>query len=308
MKPQKLMITGASGLLGSRVADLAMRQGYTVYSCFKEHESLFGNRVRLDITSKGMVDKVFENLKPDIVVHAAALTSVEECEANKELALKVNYEGTFNITMAASKVDAFLVYCSTDYVFDGEKGLYREEDEPNPINYYGYTKLRGEEVVKEYEREWMIARTSVIYGNRPATGRVNFALWIIEKLSKGEEIKVLTDQWVSPTLSTSLGEMILEATQRKLSGVYHLAGASRISRFEFAQTLASIFALNKELIKPTTLIEMNWLARRPRDSSLNVSKSTRILANKPIEIKEALGRLKMERDEYTKGKKKVLVH
>jgi dTDP-4-dehydrorhamnose reductase len=296
VKALKILITGASGLSGSKIAELAIKQGHLVYSGFNEHEPAFGNPVKLDITNKGVVDKTLEHLKPGVVIHAAALTDIDKCETNKELAWKINYEGTLNIAKATNKTESFLIYFSTDYIFDGEKGLYREEDPPNPINHYGYTKLKGEEVVKEYggDGEWTICRPSVIYGTRPATGKVNFALWVLEKLRKGDEIKVLTDQYISPTLNTNLANMILEVAERKLCGVYHLAGASRISRFKFAQMLADILGLNKNLIKPATFTEMRWLAKRPKDPSLNVSKATRTLTHKPVKIEKALKKLKTE--------------
>lgn len=294
MKALKMLITGASGLSGSKIAELAIKQGHLIYSGFNEHEPPFGNPVKLNITNKDAVDKTLEHLKPDTVIHAAALTNVDKCETNKELAWKINYEGTLNIAKATNKTGSFLIYFSTDYIFDGKKGLYHEEDPPNPINHYGYTKLKGEEAVKEYGGEWTICRPSVIYGTRPATGKVNFALWVLEKLRKYEEIKVLTDQYVSPTLNTNLATMILEVAERKLCGVYHLAGASRISRFKFAQMLADIFSLNKNLIKPATFTEMCWLAKRPKDSSLNVSKATRTLTHKPMKIEKALKKLKTE--------------
>ena len=294
MKALKILITGASGLSGSKISELAIKQGHLIYSGFNEHEPPFGNPVKLNITNKDAVDKTLEHLKPDAVIHAAALTNVDKCETNKELAWKVNYEGTLNIAKAVNKTGSFLIYFSTDYVFDGEKGLYHEEDPPNPINHYGYTKLKGEEAVKEYGGEWTICRPSVIYGARPATGKVNFALWTLEKLRKGEEIKVLTGQYVSPTLNTNLATMILEVAERKICGVYHLAGVSRISRFKFAQILADIFSLNKNLIKPATFTEMCWLAKRPKASSLNVSKAIRTLTNKPMKIEKALKKLKTE--------------
>ena len=206
----KILITGASGLLGSKLSELATRQGHEVYSAYNQNRPLHGNPIKLDVTSRDNIDQALEYSRPEIIFHVAALTKVDECERNKELAWKTNYEGPLNIMRAAEKTESFLVYCSTDYVFDGEKGLYSEGDKPDPINHYGYTKLKGERAIEEYGGEWTIVRPSVIYGAHQATGKVNFALWILDKLRKGEEVKVLKDQYVSPTLSTSLATMMLE--------------------------------------------------------------------------------------------------
>ncbi|MEM0203281.1 MAG: dTDP-4-dehydrorhamnose reductase [Archaeoglobaceae archaeon] len=286
----ELLITGASGLLGSKIAEIALKKGYKVISGYLTHEPSYGFAVKLDVRNENSLRKILENYKPEVVVHTAALTDVDKCEIEKELAWSVNVEGTKNVARLCKK--AFLIYVSTDYVFEGEKGMYREEDEANPINYYGITKLEGEKIVKELG-DFCIARTSVIYGARKASGKVNFALWVMEKLRRGEEIKVLKDHWNSPTLNTNLAEMILEIAERRLEGVYHLAGATRISRYEFANLIAETFDLKKDLIKPIKMEEMRWIARRPRDSSLNVEKAMK-LRNKPNEIGEALKRLKEE--------------
>ncbi len=191
--------------------------------------------------------KPSKRIKPDVVVHAATLTDVDKCELNKELAWKVNVEGTKNIVEAAKATGSFLIYISTDYVFGGENGRYKETQAPNPINYYGLTKLKAEEIVKT-QKEYFIARPSVIYGSTPAAGKVNFALWLIETLRKGEHVKIVTDQWNTPTLNTNLAEMTLEVIERRLTGIYHLCGATRVSRFEFAEQIADVFNLDKGLI------------------------------------------------------------
>jgi dTDP-4-dehydrorhamnose reductase len=289
----KLLITGASGLYGSKLAQLALAVGYEVYSSDIQSLSVYGNFVKLDISEKEQVEEAFKSIKPDVVVHAATLTDVDKCELNQELAWKVNVEGTKNIVEAAKSVDSFLIYISTDYVFSGEKGGYIETDMPNPINYYGVTKLKAEEIVKA-QQEYFIARPSVIYGATPAAGKVNFALWLIETLRKGERVKIVTDQWNTPTLNTNLAEMTLEAVECRLTGIYHLCGATRVSRYEFAEQIADVFGLNKALIDPVFSAQFSWPAKRPTDSSLDTSKAQGVLKNKPLALPEALERLKSE--------------
>jgi len=285
----RIFITGASGLLGSKVAEIALDRGYEVYSGYNRYKPEHGEPVKLDLTNSDSIAKAIKDVKPDAIIHSAALTDVDKCEVEKELAYKINVEGTKVIAEMARR-GVFMVYVSTDYVFDGNNGMYKEEDETNPINYYGYTKLLGE----RFCRDFCIARPCVIYGSKPASGKVNFALWLINKLEKDEEVKIITDQWIAPTLNTNLAKMILECVERELKGIYHLAGATRVSRFEFAKEIAREFGLDENLIKPAKMSDMNWIAKRPRDSSLDVSKARETLKEKPYDLKKALKVLKGE--------------
>jgi dTDP-4-dehydrorhamnose reductase len=289
----KLLITGASGLFGSKLAQMGLSKNFEVYSSDIQSSSIYGNFVKLDISGKAQVDEAFRTIKPDVVVHAATLTDVDKCELNKELAWKVNVEGTKNIVEAAKAAGSFLIYISTDYVFSGETGRYKETDARNPINYYGVTKLKAEEIVKT-QKEYFIARPSVMYGSTPAAGKVNFALWLIENLQKGERVKIVTDQWNTPTLNTNLAEMTLEVIERKLTGIYHLCGATRVSRLEFAEQIADVFSLDKGLIDKVLSSQFKLPAKRPMDSSLDTLKAQQILQHRPLEMDKALKQLRFE--------------
>lgn len=295
----RILITGGSGLLGSKISEEAIEKGYEVYSGYNTHKTKFGIPVRLDIRNRTILNKIFRDVRPEVVIHTAALTNVDKCEEDEELAWKVNVNGTRNVAELSCKHEAFLIHVSTDYVFPGEKGLYKETDKTDPINQYGITKLEGEKAVKAILDEWCIARPSVIYGSTPAAGKVNFVLWVLEKLKKGEPIRVITDQYVSPTLNTNLAEMILEVAKRRLTGVYHLAGATPANRYNFAWLIAETFKLNKNLVKPARSKEMTWKAKRPRNTSLNVEKALKTLLNKPLKIEEALNKLKEEINKRT---------
>ncbi|MFX0132118.1 MAG: dTDP-4-dehydrorhamnose reductase [Candidatus Hodarchaeota archaeon] len=290
----KALITGGSGLLGSKIAATATRNGYKVYSGYKKHKAIYGAPIKLDICDKQEVIEAFAKIKPQAVIHAAALTNVDRCEEDQKLAWKVNVEGTRNILESSVLHNAFFIYVSTDYVFSGEEGMYKETDRPDPINNYGLTKLEAERMVRDSSLEWCIARPSVIYGSTLATGKVNFALWILNNLKQGKPVKIITDQWVSPTLNTNLAEMILEVMERRLLGLYHLAGATPLNRYEYASLIAETFLCDKTLITPVKSGEMKWLAKRPRNTSLNVEKATKTLRHKPLEIQQALNKLKKE--------------
>jgi len=290
----KLLITGASGLYGSKLAELATARNYEVYSGYSRDQPASGAPVQFDVSDKNQVEDAFEKVNPAVVVHAAALTDVDKCEINKELAWRINVEGTRNVAEAVKTRRAFLIYVSTDYVFSGETGRYKETDGPDPINYYGLTKLKAEEIVKDLIEECCIARGSVIYGSTPAAGKVNFALWILNRLKRNEQARVVTDQWNSPTLNTNIADMTLEILERKLTGTFHLSGATRISRYDFAKKIAENFNLDSDLISPSTSAEFSWTAKRPRDSSLNTAKAQKTLKSKPLQINQATERLKQE--------------
>ncbi len=273
---------------------MAANKGHEVFSGYSQDKPVYGKALQFDVADKKRVAEVFSETRPEVVVHAATLTDVDKCETNKELAWRVNVEGTRNVAEAAAAAGAFLLYISTDYVFDGEKGKYKETDPPAPVNYYGLTKLKAEELVKENVSNYCIARPSVIYGASPAAGKVNFALWLIGKLERREPVKIITDQWISPTLNTSLADMTLEVAERRLTGIFHLSGATRISRFDFAMAIAETFGLDAKAMTPVSSAQMTWAAKRPRDSSLDTSKAQKTLRNKPLEMGKALEKLKKE--------------
>ena len=287
----KLLVTGASGFLGNKIVELA-KNDYTIIPIHNT-KPLHSNSLKLDITDAIEVLNLLDKLKPDAVVHTASETNVDKCETEKEHAWKINVEGTRNIAEACQKVNAKLVYISTDYVFDGEKGLYNEEDKPNPVNYYGLTKLEGEKQVIEHCKNYAILRTSVLYGWHP--WKQNFATWIINKLKQQQEITVVEDHYNTPTLADNLAEMAVEVAEKDLRGLYHASGRERISRYEFAKQIAKTFNLNADLIKPVKMSQLTaWIAKRPKDSSLNTGKIQKQLKTKPLNITEGLNKMKEE--------------
>lgn len=267
---------------------------YDVYSLYNQHAPSFGSPVQIDLQHSDQLARVLKEIKPGVIVHAAALTDVDLCEKERELAIAINCDATRAIANIARKLNAFVIYISTDYVFDGERGMYGETARPNPVNFYGETKLRGEEAIREQLADYLIARTSVIYGSTPSSGKVNFAMWLLDKLEKRQTVPVLTDQYVSPTLNTNLAEMILDAVKNRTAGTLHLAGASRVSRYEFAASLCDEWGLDSSLLVKASIREMKWTARRPRDSSLDVSKAKAILMRKPLTVGESLKALRRE--------------
>lgn len=289
-----LLITGASGLLGGRIAEYADSRGDTVFSGYLTHQPTFGLPLKLDITSLQSVSEAFRRARPDVVFHTAAITGVDRCELDRDLALQVNVEGTRNVAEAARDAGAYLVFLSSDYVFDGSKGLYKEDDARNPVNFLGKTKVLAEDAVRSSGARHLVARTSFVFGSRETRAEANFALWALRKLKAHAPFKVVADQFITPTYDRNLVRMLFEAAERRLEGTLHLAGATRVSKFDFAFSIARLFGLDWELILPAGREEMGWVAERPVDSSLDASRARSLLQNKPMELVEALKALREE--------------
>jgi len=279
------LVTGAGGLLGERIIELDENAIGLYYT---RKPLIDRNLIKLDITNRKEVFKIFKDFQPKCVIHCAALTNVDYCEEHKKEAYTVNVEGTKNVVDACKEIGAKLVYVSTDFIFDGKKGSYKESDKPNPLSYYGFTKLKGEEFVRKLEN-YVIARTSVIYG----PNKSNFVFWVLESLRKGKKIKVVTDQYNSPTYNLDLAKALLKLSE-KGHGIYHTAGSERISRYEFAKRIAKIFNLDSDLIEKITSHELMQKAKRPFDSSLNVEK---IKKDFDIIFSDTLNGLKMMKKE-----------
>ena len=283
----RLLIIG-SGLLGNCFAEMAVNT-FVTFATYNEHSlDLKGCKsYYLNITNNADVTTLVQKLKPDYIIHTAALTDVDHCERDKRLAWNINVEGTRHISEISRKISAKLIYISTDYVFDGHGGMYKENDSTNPIDYYGATKLGGENLVKDL-KDYIIVRPSVLYGWNPV--KLNFVTWVIQGLKKENAINVVNDQFNSPTLADNLVELILELIEKEENGIFHASGSERISRLDFAIRIAEIFGLNEDLIKPITSDQLNWTAKRPMDSSLDVSKISRIA--KPLDVEDSLIRMR----------------
>lgn len=291
----KVLITGANGLLGIKVVKELQQNGYDV---IPTHHSkpLHSGSLKLDVTENEAVDKLIRRIRPDIVIHAAAETNVDLCEKEPVHAYKVNVNATRNIAISSQKAKAKLIYISTDYVFDGNKGYYAEEDETNPINFYGLTKLKGEEEVRKHCSNYLILRSSVNFGWHPY--KQSFATWVITSLEHGETISVVTNHYNTPTLTNNLAQVIKEAMEKDLVGLYHASGAERINRYKFAIKIAHKFNLPEEIIKPIKMKDLKslgiWIANRPPDSSLNTFKLQNKKATRLMTVDEALEAMRRE--------------
>lgn len=282
----KFLVTGSSGLVGSQVVKDLVDKSHTVYSCYHDDMPEYGIPTRLDLIDKEKIIKIIQDTKPDGIIHLAAMTNVDLCETQRDLAVLLNAKSTEILARAAAKQNAFFVYVSTDYIFDGIKGMKKESDTPNPLGFYGKSKLAGEIALNNLASSYSIARISTPFGIHKT--KKPFPLWVRQNLEEKKEISVLTDQFTSPTYVSNLSKMLIEIATRQIAGIVHLAGATRISRYHFAEMIANKLNLDKSLLKPIKTDEMKWIAQRPKDSSLDISLATEILNEKPQKIEQSL--------------------
>ena len=281
----KVLVTGSAGLVGQQVVkDLS--NTHQVFSCYNKLKPEYGDSVKMDLKNCEMISSILTEKKPDIVIHLGAMTGVDLCEKEKTSASEINTKATEIIAKECSKLNSFLVYVSTDYVFDGNLGMYKEDDVTNPLGFYGKSKLEGEKVVQNFSTNWCIARTSTPFGLHPT--KKSFPMWVIENLQKQKQIDVLIDQFTSPTYIPNLSRMLIEISERHITGIIHTAGASKISRYQMASMVSDKLNLDSTLLKQISINKMTWVAQRPKDSSLDVSRAISILNEKPQKIDQSL--------------------
>ena len=273
---ERVLVTGGNGLLGTKMVELLLAEGRQPISVSLEPESL--NRFlgdfpyyTLDITDEGAVRDLLGRLRPEAVVHTAAFTAVDACETQRDLSWRVNVEGTANVAAACREIGARLAHVSTEYVFDGENGPYTEEDLPHPISHYGLTKLESEKAVRERCSDWVIGRTTVLFGYAPNV-RPSFVAWMVDKLSKGERIRVVDDQVSSPTLADNLARMLLALLDSGRVGVYNTVGDTILDRYAFAVMIARLFGLDPGLMDRIKTPDLGQPAPRPLKAGLVMAK------------------------------------
>ena len=290
----KILITGANGLLGQHLVQELLHQQFTVVATSKgpnrlpfEPSEQFRYR-SLDITDELNLERVMEEERPDVIVHAAAMTQVDECEKNTEQCEKVNVYGTTQLLVDAEAFSKYIIYVSTDFVFDGLNGLYREDDDLRPINFYGFTKMQAEAIMHTSEIPWAIVRTCLVYGNPLQGTRSNIVNWVRESLQEGESIKVVSDQMRTPTYVGDLAKGLVEMIKRRSTGIYHLSGKEQLTPYQMALKTADHFSLDKSLITEVTADTFTQPAKRPPHTGFDISKAEKDLDYKPMSFDEGL--------------------
>jgi dTDP-4-dehydrorhamnose reductase len=288
----KVLIIGSGGLVGANLYSRFKAQGYQVAGAdvIKNNTADY----QADITDGDALDKIFIAVKPQVVVLAAALTNVDLCEADEELAKKINIEGTKSVVKFCRQYRSKLVFFSSEYVFDGKSGPYGEEDKPAPINFYGHTKLEGERIIAAGLPDYLIIRSTVIYGKEEQ--QKNFAIRFIKSLRQGQAIKVPVDQIGSPTYAANLVQVVEELIRKNKGGIYNVVGADVMSRYDFAKEICEAFELDIELVIPVTTAELRQAAQRPLKAGLRIDKVSREVEVKILGVRESLQLFKKEID------------
>jgi dTDP-4-dehydrorhamnose reductase len=275
----RILITGGNGLLGTKVIEQALTLpeidviSTSRGSCQNGYLGTFPFS-QLDITDAAAVDRVLSEHRPDVVIHTAAMTNVDGCETHRDEAWAINVDGTQHVARACREVGARLVHLSTEYVYDGTAGPYRETDPVNPLVWYARTKWESEERVRAILDDAAVGRTTIIVGHAPHV-RPNFVLWLVNQLRDGKKANIVTDQVGSPTLADNLSEMVLALALSDTRGVYHTAGDTVIGRYDYARLIAEVFDLDAALLVPITTAELNQPAPRPLNAGLLMDKFKR---------------------------------
>jgi len=291
-----VLVTGANGFLGYYLVQRLLEKDFDVIATGKGPCRLpFASHPRfsyteMDFTDPYSVHDVFQKCRPEIVIHGGAMTKPDECEQNQWQAYLVNVEGTVTVLLNSAEYKSYFIFLSTDFIFDGEKGMYKETDTPNPVNYYGRTKLEAEDAVKEYEYDWSIVRTVLVYG-KPVQSRSNILTIVKEKLEKGEAYNVLDDQVRTPTYVEDLATGILRMVEKRASGVYHISGKDVMTPYQMACRAADHLGLDKGLIKRVTAADFSQPARRPLRTGFDISRARSDLDFEPISFEEGLRRM-----------------
>ena len=294
---KKIFITGSNGLLGQALVRI-FRKEFFVIGCdltgesfntkFPENEYL-----QIDLTQREKVQKMLSTIKPEIIINTAAFTDVDKSEEKKDLCWTTNVRAVEILIESASDFSPIFVQLSTDYVFDGKSGSYRETSDTNPLSYYGQTKLAAEKVIRGSDLEYIIARTMILYGSGQNV-RNNFVTWVIQQLQSGNNIKVVNDQMGNPTLVDDLSEAIKRLIEKQEYGLFHISGREVCSRYEFAQKIIEVFGLNGKLLEEVDSALFKQAAHRPVNSSFNLDKLSNTIDWLPGGLEESLIKLKAQ--------------
>lgn len=289
----KILITGSNGLLGQKLV-YALRKMDTV-TCIATARG--ENRIRekagytyesMDLTDPLRVKEVVEKYRPDCIIHSAAMTNVDACELDPEGCRKNNVDTVRYLLDACAGTSTHFIDISTDFVFDGKNGPYRETDPIGPLSTYAQSKADAEQLVQESGLPWAIVRTMIIYGVTDDTQRSNIILWTKNSLEQGKDINVINDQFRGPTLAEDLADACVQVALRKAKGIYHISGREVISILDIANSVADYFGLDKKHIHPITTASLNQPAARPLKTGFIIEKAERDLGYQPHSLTEGI--------------------
>ena len=292
----KILVTGSNGLLGQKLVQLLAEKDNIQLLATSKGE----NRVKskegyqyqsLDITNKEEVLTVVSVFQPDAIINTAAMTNVDACESDKELCWDLNVNAVKYFIEAAGLNDSHFIHLSTDFVFDGEAGPYKEDDQPKPLSYYGESKYQAEKLLQASTIKWSIARTIIVYGIVDDMSRSNIVLWAKDALEKGNPLNIVDDQFRSPTLAEDLAMGCYLIAVKKAEGIYHLSGKDVMSILDLVYRVADFYGLDKSVIAPIKSGSLNQAAKRPSKTGFILDKAINNLGYNPVSFEEGMTEL-----------------
>lgn len=294
----KILLTGSNGLLGQKLVALlhtmpdvelvATARGLNRLA--ELYPSL--RFVPLDVTDTAQVRQVLAAERPTHLIHTAALTQVDECEQHQDACWAQNVTAVAHVAAACAQLGIHLTHLSTDFIFNGEESLLTEDATPDPISHYGASKLAAERIVQTTSGlRWAIARTVLVYGTLTAGSRSNIVLWVRDSLRQGQKIKVVDDQWRTPTLAEDLAQGCWLLARQSAQGIYHLSGRELLTPYQMAQQVASFFRLDQSLLERVNSSTFTQPARRPARTGFNIAKAERELGYQPRSFAEGIALL-----------------
>ena len=290
---KKILITGSNGLLGQKLIDLYLKnndvkliataRGINRYAIKDGYEY-----ATMDITSFEQVQEVVKKYKPHCIINTAAMTNVDQCEEDMVGAENLNIKAVSHLIEAANQVDAHFIQLSTDFIFDGKAGPYKEDDQPNPLSFYGNTKLEAEKIIRAKSNKWSIIRTVLVYGIVHDMSRSNIVLWAKNALEKGQPLKIVDDQFRSPTLAEDLAIGCQLVEQKEAEGIYNISGKDQMSIVSLVERVADYFKLDKSSIERVSSSTLNQPAKRPPITGFDLEKSVKELGYNPHSFEEGI--------------------
>lgn len=289
----RILLTGSNGLLGQKIVSQLLSDGQNEFLATargeNRHPQREGYRYQsLDLTHTAALREVVADFGPEVIINTAAMTQVDACEDDQAACDAVNVTAVKTLSDITKRAGIRLVHISTDFVFDGEEGPYRESDLPKPVNYYGESKLRAEQLIRQTGGDHAILRTILLYGVTPAMSRSNIMLWVKKSLEAGKDIRVVNDQFRSPTLAEDLATASISAARGQQQGIFHVSGAEYLGVHEIAYRVADFWQLDKSLISETDSRSLKQRAKRPPRTGFVIDKAREELDYAPHSLEEGL--------------------
>ena len=289
----KILITGSNGLLGQKLLHKLRKDSSVQLIATSKGENRVSRKegytyFDLDITNNYAVAKLISREKPQVVINTAAMTNVDLCEDENKDCDALNVEAVRYLADACVKVDAHLIQISTDFIFDGENGPYKEEDKPNPLSYYGLSKLKSEQLLQEHAVKWTVLRTIIVFGVGENLSKGNIVLWAKGALEKGDPLNIIDDQFRAPTLAEDLADICILAAKKKAFGIFNASGKDIMSIYEIVERIAKHYGNSTENLNKISTATLKQKAVRPPKTGFILDKSINELGYNPHSFEESL--------------------